>query len=65
MTLKKSLDSYPSEYMLPTIYKTPIGAIVNENTGPVGVGSTTSDDMLTLAVRILGQENRIKVRIVI
>lgn len=58
----RPIDSYPSKYMLPTIYKTQPGAVVNENASPVGVGSTTSDDMLTLAVRVQGQENRLKVR---
>lgn len=44
------------------MYKSCSGAVINENGSPVGVGSTTSDDMLTLAVRVEGQENRVKVR---
>lgn len=57
----KPIDSYPCKYVLPTIYKTSQGALINENSSPVGVGSATSDDMLTLAVRVQGQENRVKV----
>lgn len=57
----KPIDSYPSKYVLPTMYKTQPGGIVNENAPQVGVGSTTSDDMLTLAIRIQGEENRLKV----
>ncbi|XP_065221759.1 autophagy-related protein 2 homolog A [Planococcus citri] len=56
----KSVDSYPTKYVIPTIYKSSSGAVINENGSPVGVGSTTSDDMLTLAVRVEGQENRFK-----
>ena len=58
----KSVDSYPTRCVVSTIYKSTSGAVINENESPVGVGSTTSDDMLTLAVRVEGQENRVKVK---
>lgn len=60
MTMKP-IDSYPSKYVLPTMYKTQSGGIVNENAPQVGVGSTTSEDMLTLAIRIQEEEIRLKV----
>lgn len=48
---------------MPTLYKTHQDAVINENAKPVGTGSANSDDMLTLAIRSQGQENRVKVRI--
>lgn len=61
----KSFDSYPSQHLMPTLYKTHQDAVVNENVKPVGIGSANSDDMLTLAIRAQGQENRVKVRILL
>lgn len=48
---------------MPTLYKTHVDAVINENAKPVGVGSANSEDMLTLAIRAQGLENRMKVRI--
>ncbi len=56
------MDMYPSKHVLPTIYKTREGGLVSENASPVGAGSANSDDMLTLAIRAQGQDNRLKVR---
>lgn len=61
----RSVDSYPSKHVLPTMYGTSAGAVINENSPPVGVGSDASGDMLTLAVRVQGQENRVKVGILL
>lgn len=47
-----SIDSYPSKHLLPVIYKTSSGCILNESIPLVGTGSANSDDMLTLAIKI-------------